>query len=121
MKQSIIFDGFPRTIQQAEALLKFLKTNNFKTMVINFKAPKAILLNRILNRKLKENRPDDTREIFTTRFTQYQTLTIPTIKFLQTHCSNFINLSATSSISSIQKKIVVLAQNFILSQEMDIQ
>src|SRR4051812_33823352 len=58
----IIFDGFPRTIPQAEALDSLLKTKNAPIKVlIELVVPEDELRKRLAERALKENRPDDAK------------------------------------------------------------
>ncbi len=58
----IIFDGFPRTIPQAEALDKLLTTKGAPIKVlIELVVPEDELRKRLADRALKENRPDDAK------------------------------------------------------------
>lgn len=52
LKGDIILDGYPRTIEQADALLNYLELflSNYNFKVINFVAAEEILLNRLSNR-----------------------------------------------------------------------
>ena len=58
----IIFDGFPRTIPQADALDKLLETKGAPIKVlIELVVPEDELRKRLAERALKENRPDDAK------------------------------------------------------------
>lgn len=54
-QNGFILDGFPRSIEQAEALEVILsninKEENVKTMAINIDVPESELINRIINRR----------------------------------------------------------------------
>ncbi len=58
----IIFDGFPRTTPQAEALDRLLASKNAPIKVlIELVVPEDELKKRLAERALKENRPDDAK------------------------------------------------------------
>jgi adenylate kinase len=58
--KGFIFDGFPRTIPQSEALIHLLKElNQTVTALISIKVDKTEIINRILERGKSSGRPDD--------------------------------------------------------------
>lgn len=58
----IIFDGFPRTIPQAEALDNLLQAKGAPIKVlVELVVPEDELRKRLADRALKENRPDDAK------------------------------------------------------------
>lgn len=58
----IIFDGFPRTIPQAEALDNLLAQKNAPIKVlVELVVPEDELRKRLADRAVKENRPDDAK------------------------------------------------------------
>src|SRR3546814_147513 len=58
----IIFDGFPRTIPQAQALEKLLAQKNAPIKVlVELVVPEDELRQRLADRAVKENRPDDAK------------------------------------------------------------
>ena len=58
----IIFDGFPRTTPQAEALDKLLASKGAPIKVlIELVVPEEELKKRLAERAVKENRPDDAK------------------------------------------------------------
>lgn len=72
-----LFDGFPRTVAQAEALDKLL---SLKKMSVNLflalQVSEEELVKRLLNRGLSSGRSDDTDEkIIRARITEYETKT----------------------------------------------
>ena len=78
-----IFDGFPRTIAQAEALDKLLQ---FKTIPINLvlslQVEEEELVKRLLSRGATSGRPDDqNEEIIRNRVKEYRTKTEPVADF----------------------------------------
>ncbi len=71
--QGIIFDGFPRTIPQAEALDKLLNGKNAPiNAFIELLVPEDELRKRLASRAAKENRPDDAKpEVIENRISVY--------------------------------------------------
>ena len=58
----IIFDGFPRTIPQAQALDRLLSQKNAPIKIlVELVVPEDELRNRLADRAVKENRPDDAK------------------------------------------------------------
>ena len=70
----IIFDGFPRTIPQAEALDALLASKDAPIKaLIELVVPEDELKKRLAERALKENRPDDAKpEVINNRIAVYK-------------------------------------------------
>lgn len=70
----IIFDGFPRTIPQAEALDQLLNSKGAPIKVlIELVVPEDELRKRLADRAIKENRPDDAKpEVIENRISVYK-------------------------------------------------
>ncbi len=75
----IIFDGFPRTTVQAEALEKMLHDQGDKIdAVLALEVPEEVLISRILNRGKTSGRSDDAqRSTVVKRLKKYRELTEP--------------------------------------------
>lgn len=75
--RGIIFDGFPRTIAQAEALDTFLDEKNTPvTALVALDVPEDELVVRLLNRGKSSGRPDDNDEtIIRNRISVYKSET----------------------------------------------
>lgn len=77
-----MFDGFPRTIQQAKSLDDSLKQRGTPLdMVIELRADEAELVSRMLRRAKAENRPDDTPETIGRRMEVYHRQTAPLLDY----------------------------------------
>lgn len=75
--RGFLFDGFPRTVAQAEALDKLLKEKNTEiTMVAALIVSEKELIERLLNRGKTSGRSDDVNEsIIQARIVEYETKT----------------------------------------------
>jgi adenylate kinase len=77
-----IFDGFPRTVDQAKSLDEFL--NSRKTpisKIILLEVTDDIIKKRISERAIATNRPDDTPEVLQTRLDVYKKQTLPVLNY----------------------------------------
>lgn len=76
--KGVIFDGFPRTIAQAEALKKMLNERNEDiTLMIELDVPEEELMTRLLKRGAESGRTDDNEETIKKRLVVYHEQTSP--------------------------------------------
>jgi adenylate kinase len=77
--KGFLFDGFPRTVAQAQALDKLLKLNKTSIhAVLALEVTEEELIKRLLNRGKTSGRSDDTDEaVIRRRFSVYQNETSP--------------------------------------------
>jgi adenylate kinase len=76
--QGLIFDGFPRTIAQAEALKKMLcERGDDMGIMLELVVDEETLLARLLNRAIEQGRADDNEETIKKRFEVYHSQTAP--------------------------------------------
>lgn len=76
--KGVIFDGFPRTIAQAEALDVMLEERGQKVdVVIGLEVDDAELINRIVARGKTSGRADDNEETAKKRLSNYYKQTLP--------------------------------------------
>jgi len=78
MKHGFLFDGFPRTILQAEGLDKMLKHKGESLdCVVSIEVPDEIVIERLLKRAEVEGRSDDNRVTIENRIRIYYEQTEP--------------------------------------------
>lgn len=74
----VIFDGFPRTIDQAKALKVMLANRGAKVnAVIGLEVPDEELVDRLLKRGIESGRSDDNLETIGKRLKVYNEQTVP--------------------------------------------
>ena len=82
--KGVIFDGFPRTIAQAEALKKMLQERGHELgIMIELVVEEDILMFRLLRRAKEQGREDDNEETIKKRFEVYQNQTAPLIDWFE--------------------------------------
>lgn len=83
----IIFDGFPRTIPQAEALDRLLASKNAPiNVLVELVVTEDELRKRLAERAVKENRPDDAKpEVIENRISVYKSETVAVAGYYKEH------------------------------------
>jgi len=76
--KGVIFDGFPRTIDQAKALKKMLASRGSKVhAVVGLEVPEDELVRRMINRGKETGRADDNPDTIKQRLKVYHNQTSP--------------------------------------------
>ena len=82
--KGFLFDGFPRTVAQAEALDKFMTDNKTAIhFVVALDVTEQEVRSRIAKRRTVENRADDEEEKLNKRITEYFTKTIHVLPYYE--------------------------------------
>ena len=82
--KGVIFDGFPRTIAQAEALKKMLAERGHEMgVMIELVVEEDILMARLLNRAKEQGRADDNEVTIKKRFEVYHNQTAPLAEWFE--------------------------------------
>ena len=82
--EGVIFDGFPRTIPQAEALKKMLADRNTEVAgMLELDVPEDMLMERLINRGKTSGRADDNAETIKKRLDVYNGQTVPLIEWYE--------------------------------------
>ncbi len=80
--KGVIFDGFPRTIPQAEALKQMLSERGDKVAaMLELDVPEEELMKRLLLRGQQSGRADDNEETIKKRLVVYHSQTMPLIEW----------------------------------------
>lgn len=78
--KGVIFDGFPRTIPQAEALKKVLaERGQSVSIMLDLDVPEDELMTRLIKRGQESGRADDNEETIKKRLVVYHSQTAPLI------------------------------------------
>ncbi len=111
--KGFIFDGFPRTVPQAEALDKLLnaKGNPIKGMIA-LEVAEEELVKRLIIRGKDSGRPDDQDEtLIRKRITEYNTKTVPVAEFY-TLQRKYSGIKGIGEIDEIFGKISKIVDTF---------
>ena len=108
-KNRLIFDGYPRSLAQAENLEVLLKkTNQTIDFVFFLNVNKETIIKRIEQRRILEKRSDDDLSTIIKRFDTYMETTKPVLDFYSKN-PNFYEIDGDAKIEEITTKI----DNFI--------
>ena len=101
-----LFDGFPRTTAQAEALDKFLESKGWElTATIALEADDNILVERLLERGKTSGRADDQDEtLIRNRYQEYNEKTAPLIEYYKAQ-DKFHAVDGIGEISEITSRL----------------
>ena len=101
----LIFDGYPRTINQAKNLDNLLNKSNQKIDFIFFlNVKKDSIIKRIEKRKILEKRSDDDEETILKRYDTYMDVTKPVLDFYSKK-ENYHEIDGSLEIDNISQKI----------------
>ena len=104
-KNRLIFDGYPRSLNQARNLDQLLKNSNQKIDLIFFlNVNKDTIIKRIEKRKVLEKRSDDDSQTILKRYETYMETTRPVLDFYSQN-SNFYEIDGTLEIAEITAKL----------------
>ena len=104
----VIFDGFPRTIPQAEALRGLLAGRGSKVhAVVGLEVPEDELMTRLVKRGAESGRSDDNPETIAKRLEVYHRQTQP-LKQFYTEETTFHPINGIGSVDDIFKSITLV-------------
>lgn len=95
--KGVIFDGFPRTVVQAEALELLLERRNMKAVMIDLYVDEDEIIKRLLNRGKTSGRADDNYVTIKKRLQVYQTETKPVCTYYL-HRHNYFAINGNYSM-----------------------
>jgi adenylate kinase len=133
--KSLIFDGFPRTIKQAQLFLEKIKKNQMECMVIVLEIADAVVVERLLMRRTCQNyncqkvysvtsdneqvckecgsplyqRTDDTLQTIKNRLVVYHQHANHLLKFYREHGIQIKKINADQSVDDVFRDVLVVA------------
>ena len=113
--KGFLFDGFPRTIAQAESLDKFLKSIDMQiNATIALDVDEEELISRIIDRGKTSNRSDDQDiEKIQNRFNEYNIKTSTLSKYYKDQ-KKFFEVDGSGTVDEITKRLFDLIDSFNL-------
>ena len=104
-KNKLIFDGYPRSINQAKNLDLLLDSSDQNIDFVFFlNVNKDTIIKRIQKRKILEKRSDDELDTILKRYDTYMETTKPVLDFYSKN-SNFHEIDGSDEIEQITNKI----------------
>ena len=104
-KNKLIFDGYPRSLNQAKNLDLLLDSSNQKIDLVFFlNVNKETIVKRIEKRKILEKRSDDDLDTILKRYDTYMETTKPVLDFYSKN-KNFYEIDGDLKINEITTKI----------------
>ena len=104
-KNKLIFDGYPRTLNQAKNLGILLNKSGQKLDYIFFlNVNKDVIIKRIEKRKFLEKRSDDDSDTILKRYDTYMEITKPVLDYYSKN-ANFHEIDGSMKINEISQKI----------------
>ena len=113
--KGFLFDGFPRTIAQAQSLDKFLKSIDMQiNATIALDVDEEELISRIIDRGKTSNRSDDQDiEKIQNRFNEYNMKTSTLSRYYKDQ-KKFFELDGSGTVDEITKRLFDLIDSFNL-------
>lgn len=106
----VMFDGFPRTVAQAEALEALLAGRGRAIgRVLLIDVPREELVRRILNRSRSEGRADDTPDVIARRFDVYAEQTQPVVEHYEA-LNRVRRVDGLGELDAITKRLIEAAR-----------
>ncbi len=106
--ETVLMDGFPRTIPQAEWLIKQVETGRFGLDVaFHLQASQEAVKQRLIGRA----RIDDTEAAIEARFKEYQRSTMPLLEWLAEHNVKVVNIDAERSVEAVNSDLISYLQD----------
>jgi adenylate kinase len=103
--KGVIFDGFPRTIAQAESLSKLLKARDTDvSAMIDLEVPDKMLIERLVMRGKTSGRADDNEETIGKRLEVYKNQTSPLIAWYQ-KAGKYCHVNGVGEVDAIFEDI----------------
>lgn len=114
--RGFIFDGFPRTVAQAEALDKILNKRGLSVdMMLGLEVEKKELVNRLVKRGIETGRIDDNPETIETRINVYNSQTTPVRNYYNDQ-GKYFAVDGIGNIVEISKSIFEIVDEYLIKK-----
>ena len=100
-----IFDGYPRTVSQAESLTKLLKKYNMEAIMIDLMVDEQLLIQRLIERGKVSGRADDNLNTIRHRIAVYHNQTEP-IAHYYLHHGNYFAVNGNHTMADVFLQIM---------------
>jgi len=112
-----IFDGFPRTVAQAQALDSLMGEQGTSiTCMISLVVNEEELVKRLLERGKEKGRTDDNEQTIKLRIQEYEDKTLPVAKYYGEQ-DKLYEVNGVGSIEEINQRIAEILDSFLTEQE----
>ena len=113
--KGFIFDGFPRTVSQAEALDILLESKGMKVdMMLGLEVEKEELVKRLLKRGEETGRTDDNLETIENRINVYNNQTTPVMNYYKDR-GKYVPVDGIGNVVEISKSIFYTVDTYLNS------
>ena len=109
-----IFDGYPRTVAQAESLTKLLKENGMEAIMIDLMVDEQLLIQRLIERGKVSGRADDNLNTIRHRIAVYHQQTEPVAHYYLHH-GNYYAVNGNHSMADVFLQIMRIIDGYVKS------
>jgi len=106
-----IFDGYPRTVAQAEALTGLLNKYNMEAIMIDLMVDEQLLIQRLIERGKVSGRADDNLNTIRHRIAVYHNQTEP-IAHYYLHHGNYYAVNGNHTMADVFLQIMRIIDNY---------
>ena len=107
-----IFDGYPRTVAQAESLDRLLKKYNMEAIMIDLMVDEQLLIQRLIERGKVSGRADDNLNTIRHRIAVYHNQTEP-IAHYYLHHGNYCPVNGNHTMADVFLQIMKIIDNYL--------
>ena len=109
--KGMIFDGYPRTVAQAESLTELLKKYNMEAIMIDLLVDEQLLIQRLIERGKVSGRADDNLNTIRHRIAVYHNQTEP-IAHYYLHHGNYCPVNGNHGMEDVFLQIERVIERF---------
>lgn len=111
-----IFDGYPRTVAQAESLTKLLEKYHMEAIMIDLMVDEQLLIQRLIERGKVSGRKDDNLNTIRHRIAVYHQQTEP-IAHYYLHHGNYCAVNGNHAMADVFLQIMRIIDNYLANNQ----